>query len=102
MLNENLLNPNQSGFCPSDSCVNQLIAITHDIFEAFDCNPPLKVRSVFLGIPKAFVKVSHEGLLFKVKSMEISGKLYSLLENYLSGRLQRVVLNGQMSTRQPV
>ena len=33
---ENLLNPNQSGFRPSDSCINQLIAITHEIFEAFD------------------------------------------------------------------
>ena len=31
----NLLNPNQSGFRPSDSCINQLIAITHEIFEAF-------------------------------------------------------------------
>ena len=25
--------------CPSDSCKNQLLAITHEIFEAFDCNP---------------------------------------------------------------
>ena len=38
---ENLLNQNQSGFRPSDSCVNQLLAITHEIFEAFDCNPTL-------------------------------------------------------------
>ena len=85
LLNENLLNPNQSGFHPSDSCINQLIAITHEIFEAFDCNPPLEVRSVFLDISKAFDKVWHEGLLFKIKSMGISGKLYNLLENYLSG-----------------
>ena len=39
------LNPNQSGFRPSDSCVNQLLAITHEIFEAFDCNPPPEVKS---------------------------------------------------------
>ena len=52
-----LLNPNQSGFRPSDSCVNQLIAVTHEIFEAFDCNPSLEVRSVFLDISKAFDKV---------------------------------------------
>ena len=30
--------------------------------------------------------------------MGISGELYSLLENYLSGRFQRVVLNGQTSS----
>ena len=41
LLEENLLNPNQSGFRSSDSCVNQLLAITHEIFEAFDCNLPL-------------------------------------------------------------
>ena len=43
-LKEELLNPNQSGFCPSDSCINQLLAITHEIFEVFDCNPLLEVR----------------------------------------------------------
>ena len=34
--------------------------------------------------------------------MGISGELYNLLENYLSGRLQRVVLNGQTSLWRPV
>ena len=99
---EELLNPNQSGFRPSDSCVNQLIAIIHEIFEAFDCNPSLEVRSVFLDISKAFDKVWHEGLLYKLKSMGVSGKLYNLLENYLSDRFQRVLLNGQTSSWRPV
>ena len=99
---ENLLNPNQSGFRPSDSCINQLLAITHEIFEAFDCNPSLEVRSVFLDISKAFDKVWHEGLIYKIKSMGISGELLNLLENYLSDRYQRVVLNGQTSSWTPV
>ena len=34
--------------------------------------------------------------------MGISGDLYTLLENYLSGRRQRVVLNGQTSSWRPV
>ena len=34
--------------------------------------------------------------------MGISGELYNLLESYLSGRLQRVVLNGQTSSWRPV
>ena len=102
MLEERLLNPNQSGFRPSDSCINQLLAITHEIFEAFDCNPTLEVRSVFLDISKAFDKVWHEGLLFKLRSMGISGELYNLLGNYLSDRFQRVILNGQTSLWRPV
>ena len=57
VLEENLLNSNQSGFRPSDLCINQLLAITREIFEAFDCNPSLEIRSVFLDISKAFDKV---------------------------------------------
>ena len=95
MFEEKLLNSNQIGFCPSDSCINQLLAITHEIFEAFDCTPPLEVRSVFLDISKAFDNVCHRGLLYKLKSMGISGELYNLFENFLSGRFQRVILNSQ-------
>ena len=102
LLKENILNPNQSGFRPSDSCINQLLAITHEIFKAFDCIPPLEVRSVFLDILKAFDKFWHEGLIYKIKSMGISGELLNLLENYLTDRYQRVVLNGQTSSWAPV
>ena len=102
MLEETLWNPNQSGFHPSDSCINQLLAITHEIIEAFDCNPALEVRLVFLDISKAFDKLWHEGLLFKLRSMGISGELYNLLGNYLSGRFQRVILNGQTFPWRPV
>ena len=71
MLEESLLTSNQSGFRPGDSCINQLLAITHEIFEAFVCNPSLEVRSAFLDISKAFDKVWHEGLLYKIKSMGV-------------------------------
>ena len=39
---------------------------------------------------------------YKLKSMSISRDLFNLLENYLSVSLQRVVLNGQNSSRRPV
>ena len=101
-MEESLLNSNQSGFRPGDSCIKQLLAIAHEIFEAFDCNPSLEVRSVFLDISKVFDKVWYEGLLYKIKSMGVSGELYSLLESYLSGKFQRVFLNGQTSSWRPV
>ena len=43
MIQKNLLNSFQSGFRPNDSCVNQLISITHSIYRAFDANPSLEV-----------------------------------------------------------
>ena len=60
----------------------------------FDCNLSLEVRSVFLDKSKAFDKVWHQDLLYKLKSLGISGELYDLLEHYLSGRFQNTVLNG--------
>ena len=32
----NLISPHQSGFRPGDSCVNQFLAITHEIYKSFD------------------------------------------------------------------
>ena len=72
------------------------------MFEAFVCNPTLEVRSVFLDISKAFDKVWHEGLLFKLRSMGISDEFYNLLGNYLSDRFQMVILNGQTASWKPV
>ena len=92
-----ILNVNQSGFRQGDSCINQLINITHDVFQSFDSNPPLEVRGVFLDISKAFDRVWHKGLLFKLKSNGIEGNLFNLIESFLCNRLQRVVLNGQNS-----
>ena len=63
LQNEQLLNPNQSGFLPSDSCIDKLLLITHKIFQSFDSTPPLEVKISFLDISKAFDKVWHEGLL---------------------------------------
>ena len=83
---ENLLNINQSGFRANDSCINQLISITHEIYRAFNCNPSLEVRGIFLDLSKAFDKVWHQGLLFKLQSFGIRGKLLSHLEDYLSYR----------------
>ena len=46
---------NHSGFKPGDSCINQGLAITHEIYKSFDGF--LDVRAVFLDISKAFDKV---------------------------------------------
>ena len=74
-----------------------MLSIIHEILTAFDENPPVDVRGIFLDISKAFDKVWHEGLLYKLETYGIEGQLLSLLKNYLENRKQRVVLNGQTS-----
>ena len=66
-------NPNQSGFRPGDSTINQLLSITHPIYEAFDCSPPIDVRSAYLDISKAFYRVWHDHLVYKLKRCGVSG-----------------------------
>ena len=88
----------QSGFLPGDSCISQLLSIVHDINSSFDCDPTIDVRGVFLDISKAFDKVWHDGILFKLKTYGVKGKLLILIRNYLHAHYQRVVLNGQTST----
>ena len=76
----NLFNSNQSGFRTSDSCIHQLIAITHNIFSAFDAISSMEVCGVFLDLSKAFDKVWHSGLLYKLKSNGINSKIFKLIK----------------------
>ncbi len=94
LTSNNLITKNQSGFRPGDSTVNQLIDLVNDIGKSFDDPKSLETRAVFLDISKAFDKVWHTGLIFKLKQNGISGSLILLLENYLSNRKHKVVLNG--------
>lgn len=57
-LNDNgLLNTDQSGFRYGDSFVYQLLAITDDIYKAFDRNSSLEVKGVFLDLSTVFERV---------------------------------------------
>ena len=98
LIQNKLLSAKQSGFIKGDSTINQLLSITDMIHSSFDCDIPKEVRSVFLDISKAFDKVWHPGLLFKLKQNGINGEIYNLLESFLANRKQRVILNGKAST----
>ena len=73
-----------------NSCINQLLSITHETCNSFD--ERLEVRSVFLGISKAFFSKAR---LFKLSQNGTSGNLLGLLSSFLSDRKQKVILNGQ-------
>ena len=61
-----MLSEHHSGSRPNDSCTNQLLSIVHDIYMAFDAHPTLEVRVVFLDMAKAFDKVWHDRLIYKL------------------------------------
>ena len=53
-IENELISPNQSGFKPGDSCINQFLAITHEIYKSFDDG--IEVRGVFLDISRRLTK----------------------------------------------
>ena len=99
-VENDLISKHQSGFRPGDSTINQLLAITDEIYQSFENNA--ETRAAFLDISKAFDKVWHEGLLFKLKRNGISDNLLSFISDFLSDRKQRVVLNGMESSWLPI
>jgi hypothetical protein len=90
-----LISPHQSGFQPGDSTVNQLSFLYHTFCEALDKKKDVHI--VFCDISKAFDRVWHDGLLYKLKKFGIYGSLLQWLASYLSDRYQRVVVKGQHS-----
>jgi ribonuclease P/MRP protein subunit RPP40 len=54
--------------------------------------------AVYFDFQKAFDKVPHQQLLQKLSSSGITGRTHQWIKSWLSGRKQRVVLNGQYSS----
>ena len=72
------------------------ISITYQIYKSFDAHPSLKARGVSFYISKAFDQIWHDGFLYKLKLLGISGRYYNLMQSFLNNRHQRVVLNTQL------
>lgn len=95
LITNSLLTPLNSGFKKHDSAVNQLIVLYDNICKSLEQKHD--VRLVFLDLSKAFDRVWHKGLLFKLKQLGITGPPLLWIEDYLKDRHQRVVIDGQSS-----
>ena len=85
----------QSGFRPGMSTTTQLIELYTQFCDAVDTQK--EIRVVFLDIHKAFDKVWHQGILYKLYLCGIRGHILNWFKDYLAERKQRVVINGQFS-----
>ena len=85
----------QSGFVEGDSTINQLVDIYNSFCKALDDGK--EVRAIFFDISKAFDRVWHKGLLYKLQTVGITGSLLQWFTDYLYNRKQRVVLPGGTS-----
>ena len=72
-MDHEVLTTLQSGFIPGDSTVNQLVDIYSSFCKAIDDGK--KVRLIFCDISKAFDRVWHKGLLYKLQTVGITSHL---------------------------
>ena len=88
----NLIRSSQHGFRRGRSCVTNLLDFYNRVF--LECDKSKAVDVVFLDFQKAFDKVPHRRLMRKVRALGIVGDVAAWIEAWLSGRRQRVIVNG--------
>ena len=74
---KNLISPNQSGFKPGNSYINQLLSISDETYKSFDDEVP----GIFLTFQNNLIW--HKGLLYKLKQNGISEKLFAIITDFL-------------------
>ncbi len=76
-------------------CLTNFLDFFSDIFSMYDDSRSVDI--IYLDFQKAFDKVPHNRLLSKVHAHGVRDNIHRWLEEWLSGRKQRVVINGSSS-----
>ena len=95
LAEHNLLNNNQHGFRSKLSTETQLIEFANDMLSGMKDGNQSDV--VVMDFAKAFDKVSHEKLLYKLRMSGIDEDTCAWAGSFLCGRTQRVVVDGEAS-----
>ena len=95
MNTNNLFSSAQHGFIKGKSCTTQLLEFLEYVSQALDEGDDVDV--IYLDFKKAFDKVPHRRLLVKLQGYGIQGKVLDWIQEFLTERKQRVVMNGSES-----
>ncbi len=90
-----LITNSQHGFIGGRSCSTNLLAALDSWTEILDEGGA--VDTVYLDFAKAFDTVPHERLLHKLKGLGVSVQMLKWIRDFLSGRTQRVIIEGEQS-----
>ena len=93
---KSLVISSQQWFIPSRSCTTQSLEVLHPIRSLLDSGKQTDV--IFLDMLRAFDKVSHVALIYKLNQFHISGSLLQWFSSYIS----MVANNGSLLSVQPL
>ena len=86
----------QHGFMKGRSIISHLLEIMDHLTESFDLDT--QIDCIYLDFKKAFDSVSHELLIHKLKSYNISDSMITWLSSFLNNRKQSLRINGSTSS----
>ena len=93
----NILYNQQHGFRASRSCETQLISFIHELTQNSSNNKQTDI--IIMDFAKAFDKVPHTRLQYKLKYYGITGQTHTWITDFLTNRTQTVVLEGKHSDK---
>ena len=95
LVKHKLLNSSQHGFLKARSCLTNMLCFLEEITKWIDVGSPVDI--IYLDFQKAFDKVPHQRLLLKLKAHGIGDSISDWIEQWLTDRRQRVVVDGEVS-----
>ena len=95
-----VLTNHQHGFRRGRSCETQLSGLVDDLARSLDSKGQTDL--IVLDFSKAFDKVPHKRLLYKINQVGIDGSLLKWIEIFLTKRHQRILLEGETSIQTSV
>ncbi len=95
-----LFNKYNYGFERKSSCEHNLSMLLHNVYNNLDKNCDSII--LFLDVVKAFDKVDHKILLYKLNYMGKDFIVFKWFINYLCNRFSRCVIHGYESEKYPI
>jgi hypothetical protein len=97
LQSQNLIKLSQHGFIQGRSCATNLVMFLDELTKAIDKGIPADV--FYLDFAKACDKVPKERLpvIIKLEAKGITGRMKNWIGEWLAGRTQRVVIDGESS-----
>ena len=93
---ESKISPDQHGFVKGKSCLSNLLETMDSVMELIEEGVPVDL--LFFDFRKAFDRVPHNRLIFKLQCLGIDGKVLDIIKDFLMGRTFRVSVQGEFSS----
>lgn len=93
--NNSLIYSHQHGFRTGLSTITQLVQTIHDFAKAIDTREQVDV--ITIDFAKAFDKVPHNKLIYKLETVGLNATVIKWIKAYLTDRNQKVRMDGHVS-----